>query len=62
MYIQRNTEARLCNHCCSGKARHITYSECVFVALGNQNAMHMHHIVMWPAQLYNIFHIILQMA
>jgi len=24
----------LCNHCCSRKAINITYSECVFVALG----------------------------
>ena len=25
MYVQRNTEARSCNHCCSGKATSITY-------------------------------------
>ena len=31
MYSQRNTEARSCNHCCSGKAPSITYSECVCV-------------------------------
>ena len=36
-----NTEVRSCNHCCSGKATHITYSECVFVALGIQRAMRM---------------------
>ena len=34
LYIQRNTEARACNHCCSGKAICITYSERVSVALG----------------------------
>jgi len=28
-----NTEARSCNHCCSGKAVSITYSECVSVVL-----------------------------
>jgi len=44
MYVQRNTEAHLCNHCCSGKAINITQPECVFVALGTQQ---------WPAPLYN---------
>jgi len=29
----------LYNHCCSGKAINITYSECVFVAFGIQQAM-----------------------
>ena len=29
MYVQRNTQARSCNHCCGGKAVSITYSECV---------------------------------
>ena len=39
MYIERNTEALSCNHCCSVKAISITYSECVFVAIGIQHAM-----------------------
>jgi hypothetical protein len=39
MYVQRNIEARSCNHCCSGKAVCILYSECVFVALDIQHAM-----------------------
>jgi hypothetical protein len=43
MYVQRNTEARLCNHCCSGKTINVTYSVCVFVALGIQHAIGMRH-------------------
>ena len=33
-----------CKHCCSGKAVSITYSECMFEALGIQHAMCMCHI------------------
>jgi hypothetical protein len=32
--VQRNNERRSWNNCCSGKAVNITYSECVFAALG----------------------------
>jgi sulfur transfer complex TusBCD TusB component (DsrH family) len=52
MYIKHNLEARWCNRCCSGRAISITYSECVFVALGIQQEMRMRHICGW---LYNIF-------
>jgi hypothetical protein len=38
-YVYRSIGARSCNHCCSGKAVSVTYSECVFVALGIQYAM-----------------------
>jgi hypothetical protein len=45
MYVSRNVEVHSCNHCCSGKAISIAYSEYVFVALGIQRAMSMRHIV-----------------
>jgi len=44
-YCTTNIEPRSCNHCCSGQAIGITYSECVFVALGIQHAMRMPKIV-----------------
>ena len=45
MYVKRNNVARSCDHCCSGKAKNIAYSECVFVALGIQPAVRMRHSV-----------------
>jgi hypothetical protein len=45
MYISRTVEALSCNHCCSGKTISIAYSQCVFIALGIQNAMRMRYIV-----------------
>ena len=46
MYVQRNIDAPLWNHCYNGKAVIITYSECVFVALGIQHAMGMPHVIL----------------
>jgi len=45
MYIKRNIEARLCNHCCSGKAISIAYSTCVFVDFVIQHVMVIRHTV-----------------
>jgi len=50
---KRNTEARTCNHCCSGKTKSITYYECLFVALDIQHAMSIRNL--WHVLLYNIF-------
>ena len=44
-YCKQNIEARPCNHCCGGKPRSITYSECLSVALGIQHATRIRHIV-----------------
>jgi hypothetical protein len=43
---KRNIEARSCNHCRSGKAISIAYCECVFVAVGIQHALRVHHIIL----------------
>jgi len=49
------TQARSRNHCCGGKAISISYSECVFVGLGIQNAMRMRHIVIWASPALQYF-------
>ena len=50
MQVQCNRGARLGNHCRSGKAISIAYSDCVFAALIIQQATRM-----WPFRLYNVF-------
>jgi hypothetical protein len=55
MYVQRNNEARSCNHCCSGETMSITYCECAFVALGIQNAMCMGLVVVCALPVLKYF-------
>jgi hypothetical protein len=51
--LQRNIEARSCNHHCSGKVVSVTYSRCLSVALDIQHSMRMRHIVVaLPAVQY----------
>jgi len=45
MQVKRNIEALSCNHCCSGKAIRIIYSECVSVALVIQQANRMRLVI-----------------
>ena len=58
MYIWRNNEARSCNHCFSGKAVSVTYSECVFVPSLTYPACNAHapYFHLWTDPLYNIFY------
>ena len=59
MYVQRNMEARSCNHCYNGKTINIKLSECVFVAWGIQHKMRMRPIVIYDTPGSTIFlHII----
>jgi len=55
MYVQRNIEARSYNHCCSGKAMSVAYSECAFFSLRcTASNSHVPNCRPWPARLYNI--------
>jgi hypothetical protein len=61
MYVQLSIESLSCNHCCSGTAISITYSEVVFVALVIHYAVRMHHFVICGLLHSTIFfHIITQ--
>jgi len=46
--VQRNNDARSCNHCCRRKGINITYSECVCVCVASviQHAMRMRQIIL----------------
>jgi len=46
MYVERNIKALLSNHCCHGKAVSITYSECMSLVLGTQDATCMRRIIL----------------
>ena len=46
MYIYRNFEARSLQRCYCRLAVSITYSKCVFVALGIEHAMRMRRIIL----------------
>ena len=46
MCVLRNIEVRSCNHCCSGKAISIAYSECVYVGLDIHHALRMRRIIL----------------
>jgi len=55
VYVERNIEECLCNHCYSGTAISITYSECMFVALGIHHVMCICHIVICGLTLPMMF-------
>jgi len=75
VYVQCNIEACLCNHCCSGKAISIAYSEYVFIALGIQHAICIcqnatcglpsstifFHFILWLALFFSVFWYSLQL-
>jgi hypothetical protein len=54
-----NNETRICQHCYCAKAIYITYSECLFVALGIRHAMRLRRILICGLSGSTIFfHII----
>jgi hypothetical protein len=56
VHVKRNTEARSCKRCSSGKAISITYSEFVFVAWGIRPcSAHETCCNLWPSRLYIVF-------
>jgi len=55
MCVQRNIQARICDHGCSGEAISTTYYGCLFVASGIKQGMRMCHIVICELSGYTIF-------
>jgi hypothetical protein len=55
MYVYHNIEACSCNHCSSGKAVSITYSESLFVAVCFQYIMRMRQIVICGLSISTVF-------
>jgi len=56
LYVERNIEVRSCNHCCSGKAISVTYSESMYVAL--VSSMQCACVILssvWSVRLYIVF-------
>ena len=45
MYVKRDIDGRSCDRCCSGKELNCKHYESVFVALGIEYVVFMHHIV-----------------
>ena len=62
IYVRRNTKALSCNQWRSGKAMSITYSACVFVALGMKHAIHMRHIAICDLLRSTIFFNIISLS
>ena len=46
MKVQRNIEARSCNHCCRGEAVNITRFECIPVPLGIEHALRKRRVIL----------------
>jgi len=57
-YTITQIEAPSCSRFWSGKAKFITYSEGVFVALGMQNAIRMRHIACGLSGSTKVLHLI----
>ena len=63
MYVWRKIEMRSCNHRCYGKSISISYSACVFIALGIQRAIWILRIVIFGVSRCTMFfHILSQKA
>ena len=54
MYLWRSIGACSCNHCCSGEAISITYSDCVFISLCIQHVAYFMCNLL-PVWVYSIF-------